>query len=82
MNHNPTLVQINNLFREIFKNPDLTVTETTTATDVAGWDSLTHLQVIASVESTFGIKLKLTEIMRLKNVGDLVRFVDGHLAKK
>ena len=69
---------LNTLFREIFKNPALQLSEATTAADVDGWDSLTHMEVISSVESHFGIKLKLTEVMRLKNIGDLCRIVQKH----
>ena len=76
-----TIELLTNLLRDIFKSPNLVLTETTTAADVEGWDSLTHMQVISQVEKTFGIKLKLTEIMRLKNVGDLSRIIDGHLTK-
>ena len=42
-----------------------------TASDVENWDSLTHMFMITKVEEVFGIKFKLRELNKLKNVGDL-----------
>ena len=47
-----------------------------TAQDVEKWDSLRHVQLISEVETTFGIKFKLREIMSMNNVGDLIDLID------
>ena len=49
---------LNGIFRKVLKRDDITLTESTTAHDVDGWDSLTNMVLI-------------TEIVKLKNVGDL-----------
>lgn len=54
--------------------------ETTVASEVPGWDSLSHARVIAAVEQEFGIRFKIVDVMRLKNVGDLNSLVDRKLA--
>jgi len=63
------------LFRELFADDTLELHAETTADDVDGWDSFTHLNVLVATETRFGIKLRTNEIEGLKNVGDLVRII-------
>lgn len=39
--------------------------------DVDGWDSLTHMQIIAQIEKRFGVRFNFREVIKFKNVGDL-----------
>ena len=64
--------QLQVIFREVFKDPNLEINPELTAHQVAHWDSITHLVMISKVEEVFNIKLKLKELMKLKNVGDLL----------
>jgi acyl carrier protein len=64
--------QLQVIFREVFKDPNLEISPELTAHQVAHWDSITHLVMISKVEEVFNIKLKLKELMKLKNVGDLL----------
>ena len=61
-----------NIFRDIFGEPNLIITPEMTANDVDKWDSLSHLTMIAKVEETFEIKFKLKELIKMKNVGDML----------
>ena len=45
---------------------------TTTAGDVPGWDSLSHVQIILAVERAFKFRIRTTEMARLDNLGALV----------
>lgn len=67
---------LQNIFREVFNNPELVIHPEMTANDVANWDSITHLVMISQVEETFGIRLKLKELIKLKNVGDLIQLLN------
>jgi len=60
---------------------DFDFQDETKATEVPGWDSLNHVNIIIAVEKHFGIKFKSLEILRLKNVGDLQNLVDSKLNK-
>ena len=44
------LEALNGIFRHVLKNESLNLTETTTAHDVDGWDSLTNMLLISEVE--------------------------------
>lgn len=74
MNLDPDALQ--EVFRSVFDDEQLTVTEATTAADIEGWDSLGHINLIIAIEKRFGIKFANAEISRLKadgsNVGTLI----------
>lgn len=57
------------VFRDVFDDPELVVTERMTAEDVDGWDSLNHINLIIALERAFGIKFATAEISRLKDDG-------------
>ena len=50
--------------------------ETTLASTVPGWDSLSHVKVVTAVESEYRIRLTTIEVLRLKCVGDLQALID------
>jgi acyl carrier protein len=51
--------------------------EQTLASQVPGWDSLSHVNVILAVEKRFKVRFSNIEVLRMKNVGDLQRLVDS-----
>ena len=53
--------------------------ENTTADQVPGWDSLSHLNVILAVEKEFNIRFKPYELLKLKNIGELQKLIDDKL---
>jgi acyl carrier protein len=75
------LADLSTLIREVFDAPQAAIGRATTANDVDGWDSLSHVNLIVSVEVRFGVKLTAREIMGLRNVGDLADAIERHLPK-
>ena len=71
--------KISEIFREVFGDNNIVITDEMTAADVENWDSLTHMQMITKVEDELGIKFKLKELNRLKKVGDLISIVESKL---
>jgi len=51
------------------------ITETTTADDVEGWDSLQHVRILTTIEKKFRFRFTDAEIGEPRNVGDLVRTI-------
>ena len=80
MSNKTTEARLEIIFRKIFEDSQLVISETMTAQDVEKWTSLTHLSMIDAVEREFNIKFKLKEILKLKNVGDLIQLVEAKLA--
>ena len=56
---------------------DWEIGDDTVAAAVPGWDSLSHVRIITAVEDAYRIRFKTSEIVRLKNVGQLQALVDG-----
>lgn len=48
----------------------------TVATDVLGWDSLSHTVLLLKVEDAFGIELPEDEIFDIKNVAELAELIE------
>ncbi len=69
------LTELQEICREVFENPGLVITETTTADDVEHWDSLNHLNIVVAAEQRFGVRFRTSEVEGLKNVGDFVGLV-------
>ena len=64
------------IFREVFEDPSIVVTDGMTANDVRMWDSISHIDMIYSVESVFKIRLTTRQVAGLKTVGDLISLVE------
>ena len=62
-------------FRSTFDDDNLIITDDLTAKDVDNWDSLTHMILISEVENEFGIKFKLKDLNKMKNVGALIEII-------
>ena len=69
------VVRLQLILSDVFGLSGLTVSETTTAADVEGWDSLGSINLIFAVESAFGIRFALGELQDLDNVGELARSI-------
>lgn len=75
-----TLNRIADIIREVTQNPETDITEITTASHVDGWDSLSHIYIIAEIEDAFGIRMTAQEGGSAKTVGDLVTIVESKSA--
>lgn len=76
------LAKVTNVFRSVFEDETLEISEITTAADILGWDSLMHVTLMINIEKAFGIRFRSAEVVRLKNVGDLLQLIHQHQAAK
>lgn len=67
------------IFHDVFNDENIVLRDDMTAHDVERWDSLTHMLMISKVEETFGIRFKLKELNKLKQVGDLIEIIGSKL---
>ncbi|HBG47469.1 MAG TPA: hypothetical protein DDW94_10860 [Deltaproteobacteria bacterium] len=63
-----------------FKAPVHELSEYSTAADVAGWDSLAHLQFVVALEEAFDIRLESADIIRIESIGEAERIVGEKLS--
>ncbi|MEP6730567.1 MAG: acyl carrier protein [bacterium] len=67
--------KLTEVFRDVFDDDALEVHSAMTAEDVDGWDSLTHVRLMLSVERAFAVRFTASEIGKLKTVGDLIELI-------
>lgn len=64
--------KLKGIFEDVLDIEDVELTDTTSADDIEEWDSLSHIQLIVAIEKAFMAKFTSLEIMKWKNVGELV----------
>jgi acyl carrier protein len=68
--------QLKEIFIDVLDLDEVELTDATTANDIEEWDSLSHIQLIVAIEKNFGIKFTSLEIMKWKNVGEMVNTIE------
>lgn len=71
---------LNDVFRKVFDNDDIQLRPDMTANDIDGWDSLSHVNLILAIENQFQIRFKTSEVVRFKNVGELLKNIEAKIA--
>lgn len=82
MNREEILKKVTDIFREIFDDETLIISEKTNAEDIEAWDSIENINVIVAMEKEFGIKFQIMEIGKMENVGEMVSLIGKKLQKK
>lgn len=75
MDETQIYTKLTGLFEDVFDEDSIKLSPGLSAKDVDGWDSLTHIRLMLTVEKAFKIKLSTSEIGKLQNVGDLVALI-------
>ena len=71
---------LNKIFCEVFDDDDIRITPETTANDVDGWDSLSHVNLITTIEAKFNIRFTQKDLLKQRSVGDLIADIERKLA--
>ena len=75
MDEQQIYLRLGEIFQDVFDEDSIQLTPQLSAKDVDGWDSLTHIRLILTIEKAFKVKFSTTEIGKLQNVGDLVGLI-------
>jgi len=75
MDESQIYARLAQIFDEVFDDDSIEVAPELSSKDVDGWDSLTHIRLILTIEKAFKIKFSTSEIGKLRNVGDLVTLI-------
>jgi acyl carrier protein len=76
----PVMTEVTDIFRTVLNQPDLELTPRSTADDILGWDSMTHITLLVEAECRFGIEFQPAEVEVLLSVGELVRAIEAKRA--
>lgn len=75
MTKDEVLTKLSALVGDILDIDDLVLTDTMTAREVRGWDSLAHIHVILATESAFKIRFDTAEMAALPTIGALAELI-------
>ncbi len=81
MNKEEILNKIRKSFTKILEHSNFELNDNTTADDIDGWESATHIMIITDIEETFNIKFKLMDLMSMENIGDLVKSIKSEITE-
>jgi len=82
MSSDDRLPEIQEIFRDVFDDPNLVIDRHSNAETVPDWDSLTHVNLITAIEKRYKVKFALGQLQQLHHVGDLLDLLDQKLASK
>lgn len=81
MDKNTVKSRLTEVFRDVFDDEDIELSDATTADDIEGWDSLEHITLISAVEKEFRMRFTMKEVSGMKNVGEMMSII-AERAKK
>jgi len=64
--------RLTEIFRDIFDDEEITISDDTTSSDIEGWDSIVHISLMDAIEEEFDIHFDMKTIVKLENVGEMV----------
>ena len=71
MERNEVFERLTKIFRDVFDDENLVITNATNADDIEDWDSLEQITLVVTIEKEFEIKFNVHEVSGFKNVGEM-----------
>ena len=65
------------IFREVFDNSSIQLSDNTNASHIEEWDSLSNIELIVAIEKEFGVRFNSSDIEQWNNVGDICKAIAG-----
>ncbi len=66
------LKKLQPIFQELFLDDELKISESTSPLDIDEWDSLAHVNLLSTVEKSFGIRFTAEDMGNIENVSTLL----------
>lgn len=79
MNEDEIKLKLNQVFCQVFRDDTLVISKEMSSAHIDGWDSMSHVNLILEVEDTFQIEFSKKELMKQKNIGDLLSNIQTKL---
>lgn len=71
--------KVQDIFRDVFDDDSLCISDSTNSSDIEDWDSLEHIALIVSMEKEFNMKFDIKEVNKLENVGGMIDLIMSKL---
>ncbi len=79
MNRESIFNKMQDIFREIFADETLKISDKMTANDIESWDSIMHINLIEAIQNEFNILFDFDEIAEMMEVNDIINAVDNKI---
>lgn len=75
MNRAEVFEKLNTIFRDNFDDDSITLTDSTSSSDIEAWDSLEQINLIVRIQDEFKVRFNIEEVNAMMNVGEMVDFI-------
>jgi acyl carrier protein len=82
MNREDIRKELTVILEAVLDLDEINLGDAVTAKDVAGWDSLSHVRIMVSLERKFRIRFSNAEVEKLKSVGDLIDQISSKVSSQ
>jgi acyl carrier protein len=65
------------VFRAVFGDDDIEISDATSASDIPEWDSLANINLLFALEQEFGLRFRDDEYASFTRVGELRAFLEA-----
>jgi acyl carrier protein len=72
-----TLQVINDIFAGVLKRPGISLRPDDSPKSVEGWDSLTHPELMTSLEEKLDIEFSFRELAGITKISDLITLIES-----
>jgi acyl carrier protein len=76
------VIELAQIIRDVVNQPELAVSEQTSAAQVTGWDSFCQIHIAVAAEAHFGIKFRTAEFETFATVGAMACLIGEKLDRK
>ncbi len=73
--------RLTDVFRTVFDDETIELSDSTTSEDIDDWDSFEHINLIVAVEEEFSINIPMGEVTTMKNVGEMADIILAESSK-
>lgn len=70
------LEELNQLFKELFQNPDITIEIDSMQGDFAEWDSIGQMDIIRAIEEKYAIDIPFEDQFEMDNVHQIIQVIE------
>ena len=72
-------IVLRNIFREVFDDDELVISDSTSKDNVMEWDSVAHVKLVLAVEDFLNIRFSLDEVTFISSVGDFKKSINKYI---
>ena len=77
MNRDDIKNRLQNIFRDVFGQDNLEITDLSSPDNIDEWDSLTHITILEAVQDEFGVSFSLDEMIEMVDVEKIINAISA-----